>query len=120
MKIKLSPSNIVNIVFASLFLIAFMWAVLKPTPVAQYKIDHDAFIKDIQREMQPIRAHIKILNDKNGLLLTKIDSLKERTPSLKRELARINSKLNTIEDAYNSINYNNVSDSALLKRLSGK
>lgn len=117
---RFSVQNIITVVQSVLILVLFVWVVVKPSPIPQIKIDHDQIVKDIAREIAPIRASLTIIEQKNESLLFKIDSLKIKTPSIKRELVKITSQIKTLNDAYSKIDYVNVSDSTLIKRLSGR
>ena len=76
-----------------MFLLAFIWAILKPSPVPKYKINHDKIVDDIRKELAPIRLQIHRLNQGNNLALMKLDSLKAQTPAMKKEFEKIKQEL---------------------------
>jgi peptidoglycan hydrolase CwlO-like protein len=113
----MSKTDIAFIVQSGIIIILFLVIIFKK-PAKQNEVDYDRIKKSYVDNIKAITVKIDSINKKNNLLVHKIDSLKKIIPNHKNILNNISEQIDSLNEKYQGINYNNSSDSTIISRLS--
>lgn len=109
----------VIIVQSIIIIICFIGWVSKPgKQIIQEKVDYELINQRVEETVADLKEDLQFLNNKNYMILRRLDSIQEQLPRHRAKLDRIKKELNTLNHAYINSNYNDSTAAALLNRLS--